>query len=228
LNYDRGVRELAPGLWHWQAPHPGWRPSEPWDQNVSSYAIDDGERLLVFDPIAPPSELYELAADRDTAIVLTSPWHERDMRSLVERLRIPVYAAPPDSAQDLMDKFGITAEQAGDGSPDLVWLRAEALDHWRPYTVDGPLPFGIDVFEGREPNDFVLWVESHRAVVAGDTLADFGDGLEVSARWLREGVTVDSRVERLRPLLEKPVEHVLATHGGSFDRAALERALQVS
>jgi hypothetical protein len=29
----------------------------------------------------------------------------------------------------------------------------------------------------------------------------------------------------LRPLLELPVEHVLATHGGPVDRAALERAL---
>jgi glyoxylase-like metal-dependent hydrolase (beta-lactamase superfamily II) len=222
------MRELAPGLWHWQAPHPQWRPSEPWDQNVSSYAIDDGDRLLVFDPIAPPEELVELAADRDTAIVLTSPWHERDMQTLVERRGVPVYAPQPDSAQDLMDKFGITAEQAGDGSPDLVWLRAEAPDHWRAYTVDGPLPSGIEAFEGREPNDIVLWVESHRAVLAGDTIADFGNGLEISSRWLREGVTRESRVERLRPLLEKPVEHVLATHGGPFEPADLRRALSLS
>jgi hypothetical protein len=219
------VRELAPGLWHWQARHPEWRESEPWDPNVSSYAIDDGERLLVFDPIAPPPELVELAAVRETLIVLTSPWHERDMRTLVEQLDVPVHAPRPDSAQDLMDKYGVTAEQAGDGSPDLVWLRAEAADHWRPYTVDGPLPSGIEAFEGREPNDMVLWVDRQHAVVAGDTLADFGDGLEVSSRWLREGVTRASRVERLRPLLEKPVEHVLATHGGPFDPAALERAL---
>ena len=169
------MRELSPGIWHWQAPHPEWRSSEPWNQNVSSYAIDDGERLLVFDPIAPPDELFELAADRDTAIVLTSPWHERDMQSLVERVGVPVYAPRPDSAQDLMDKFGITAEHAGDGSPDLVWLRAEAADHWRPYAVDGPFPSGVEAYEGREPNDLVLWVESHRAVVAGDTLADFGE-----------------------------------------------------
>ena len=219
------MRELAPGLWHWQAPHPQWRDSEPLDQNVSSYAVDDGQRLLVFDPIAPPEELFELAGARDTVVVLTSPWHERDMQMLVERLGVPVYAPRPDSAQDLMDKWGITAEQAGDGSPDLVWLRAEAANHWRPYTVDGPLPEGIEAFEGREPNDIVLWVEGPDVVVAGDTLADFGEGLEVSARWLREGVTRESRIERLRPLLDKPVEHVLATHGGPFDRAALERAL---
>jgi len=222
------VRQLAPGLWHWQGRHPQWREGEPWEPNVSSYAIDDGERLLVFDPIAPPEELFALAAGRDTSVVLTAPWHERDMQSLVERLGVPVYAPRPDSAQDLMDKWGVTAEQAGDGSPDLLWLRAEAADRWRPYTADGPLPPGLEGFEGREPNDIVLWVESHRAVVSGDTLADFGEGLEVSARWLRPGVTRESRIERLRPLLGKPVEHVLAAHGGPFDRSALERALSTS
>ena len=219
------MQELAPGIWHWQGRHPEWEESEPWDPNVSSYALDDGERLLIFDPIAPPAELLELGGDRDTTVVLTSPWHERDMQTLVEQLGVTVYSARPDSAQDLMDKFGISAERAGDGSPDIVWLRNEAADHWQPYTADGPLPPGIEAFEGREPNDLVLWVEGHNVVVAGDTLADFGEGLEVSTRWLREGVTPESRVERLRPLLDKPVEHVLATHGGPFDRDALERAL---
>jgi len=38
-------------------------------------------------------------------------------------------------------------------------------------------------------------------------------------------VTRESRIERLRPLLAKPVEHVLATHGGPFTPADLERAL---
>jgi hypothetical protein len=38
-------------------------------------------------------------------------------------------------------------------------------------------------------------------------------------------MTRELLVERLRPLLEQPVEHVLATHGGPTDRAALERAL---
>ena len=42
---------------------------------------------------------------------------------------------------------------------------------------------------------------------------------------LPPGATRAQIQEGLRPLLELPVEHVLATHGGPFDRAALERAL---
>jgi hypothetical protein len=45
----QSVRELRAGLWHWQAPHPEWTPEQRWPQEVSC-AIDDGERLLLFDP----------------------------------------------------------------------------------------------------------------------------------------------------------------------------------
>jgi glyoxylase-like metal-dependent hydrolase (beta-lactamase superfamily II) len=218
------VRELRPGLWHWTAPHPGWRATEPWNENVSSYAIDDGERLLLFDPLAVPSELEERAAGRETAIVLTSPWHERDSEGLVERLGAPVYTPRPDSAEDLMREYGITAEQAGDGSPDVVWLRAgKGEAHW--YTAGDRLPVGVEAFPGQKPNDLVLWVESHRAVVAGDTLADFGEGPQINPRWIRKNMTRDQVAEGLRPLLELPVEHLLATHGGPHERAVLERAL---
>ena len=72
----------------------------------------------------------------------------------------------------------------------------------------------------------VLWIESHDAVVSGDTLVDFGNGLEINARWLEhQGISRERVVEGLRPLLDLPVEHVLATHGGPYDRAALDRAL---
>jgi glyoxylase-like metal-dependent hydrolase (beta-lactamase superfamily II) len=219
------VHELRPGLWHWETRHPEWEPTEPWSENVSSYAIDDGARLLLFDPLGVPSELLTLAADRDTAIVLTAPWHERDAQLLVERLGAPVFTPLPDSAQYLMDTYGITAEQAGDGSPDLVWLLREQRGDARPYSPGDHLPFGADVFRGHKPNDTVLWVESRRAVISGDTLVDFGQGLEINEGWLRPGVTREDVAGGLRPLLELPVEHVLPTHGGPTDRAALERAL---
>ena len=203
------MRELKPGLWHWEAPHPEWEPGGPWPEMVSSYAIDDGERLLLFDPIAPPSEIHELAAGRETVIVLTAPWHERDTRSLVEQLDVPVFVPQPDK-----------------GSPDVAWLLTGDAGEGNLYSAGEGLPVGVDrALAGRESNDLVLWLESRRAVVAGDSLVDFGQGLEVPVVWLREGVTREQVAERLRPLLELPVEHVLAAHGGPTNRAALERAL---
>ena len=219
------MRELRPGLWHWEAPHPEWESSEPWGPEVSSYAVDDDERLLFFDPIAPPSELERLAGDRETAIVLTCPWHERDSRGLVERLGAPVYTPLPDTAEDLMRKWGLTAEQAGGGSPDVVWLLKEGIGEAHRYAAGDRLDVGVEAFPGEKQNDTVLWVASHGAVIAGDTLVDFGSGLEINSRWLDEDMTREQVVEGLRPLLDLPVEHVLATHGVPFDRGALEQAL---
>ncbi len=216
---------MRPGLWHWTAPHPEWQSGEPWDQNVSSYAVDDGEHLLVFDPIAPPSELEALAAERATAIVLTCPWHERDAQGLVERLGVPVHTPSPDTAEDLKRIYDFTAPE-GWVSPDVRWLvEGEAGDaHW--YAAGDRLPGEVQAFPGQKRNDVVLWVGSHGAVVAGDTLVDFGDGLQVNDRWLeQQGMPREQVVGGLRPLLALPVEHVLAAHGGPFDRTALERAL---
>ena len=216
---------MRAGLWHWEAKHSAWRESEPWSESVSSYAIDDGERLLLFDPLGVPGEIEERVAGRETSIVLTSPWHERDSESLVERHGMPVYTPLPDTAEYLMKTYGITAEQAGEGSPDLIWLLRENKGDARPYSAGDKLPVGVEVFPGQKPNDMVLWVESHQAVVAGDTLADFGDAPQINPRWLGKDVTRDQVADGLRPLLDLPVEHFLATHGGPFDRATLERAL---
>jgi glyoxylase-like metal-dependent hydrolase (beta-lactamase superfamily II) len=192
---------------------------------VSSCAIDDGARLLLFDPLAVPDELLALAADREPVVVLTAPWHERDTQSLVERLGAPVFTPPPDTADDLVRKYGITPEQAEGGSPDLGWLLARDDVERHFYAAGDRLPLGIEAFPGREHNDLVLWLEGRRAVVAGDTLADFGRGFEMPREWLREGVTREQVAQGLRPLLELPVELVLPAHGAPTDRAALERAL---
>jgi glyoxylase-like metal-dependent hydrolase (beta-lactamase superfamily II) len=194
------VREVQTGVWHWEAPHPDWKPGEEWGQMVSSYAIEDGDRLLLFDPLAAPSEIDELAAGRETAIVLTDPWHVRDAQSLVERLGAELYVPPPD-----------------EGDPNPV--------EGHVFTAGDVLPVGVEAFQGIFPNDLVLWVESRRALVAGDALVDFGNGLELPVGWLAEGVTAEQILEALRPLLKLPVEHVLPTHGAPTDRAALERAL---
>lgn len=199
------MRELKPGVWHWQSPHPEWDERQWWPQLVSSYAIG----TVLFDPLDVPDEL----AERATAIVLTAPWHERDTQRLVERFGLPVYSPRADTAQDLMEQFGISAERAGDGSPDLKWLTDRRDD----------LPPGIEEWPGQKHNDRMLWVESARAVVCGDTLSDFGEGFRLNEHW--NLIPRDEVAAALRPLLDKPVEWVLPAHGEPLGRDALERAL---
>jgi hypothetical protein len=209
------AQELKPGLWHWQAPHPAWDGEEEWPELVSSYAVELGRDLVLFDPLAVPEELRS----RATAVVLTAPYHERDAR----RLALPVHTPPADTWQDWVDKFGVDPERVrGMESEDLAWLRAgEGEGHFHG---PGPWPFGIHAYAGREDNDLVLWLPAVNVLVCGDSLSDLGEGLDI---WLggRKNVTRAVVAERLRPLLGLPVELVLPAHGAPTDRAALERAL---
>lgn len=195
------MRDVRPGIWHWEARHPDWTPEAGgWGPEVSSYAIDDGQRLLLFDPLAPPGLVDELASGREAVVVLTCTWHARDAADVVDRLGATVYV-PPREADD----------------PDPV--------EGRVFRAGDRLPVGVQAFPGMEPNDLLLWVESRRALVAGDTLIDRGQGLEFPTDWTPKGARPDEILATLRPLLELPVELVLPTHGAPTDRAALERAL---
>jgi hypothetical protein len=193
---------------------------------VSSYAIDDGARVLLFDPLAAPNEILELAAGREPMVVLTAPWHERDTQSLVERLGVRVFVSAPDTADDLVRKFGITGEEADGGSPDVAWLLSGVAGEAHLTRRATGFRSGSRPSSGGEHNDLVLWIQGRRAVVLGDTLVDFGRGLDMN-EWLRGGVTREQVVERLRPLLDMPVEVVLPAHGAPTDRAALEGALSL-
>ena len=46
---------LPEGVYHWTATHPEW------EGPVSAYAIDDGARLILIDPIAVPDEVPALS-----------------------------------------------------------------------------------------------------------------------------------------------------------------------
>jgi hypothetical protein len=196
------VQELNPGVWHWAAPHPEWDAPDDWTvRDVSSYAIDDGEHLLLFDPLAVPPEIEERASGRETAIVLTCPWHRRDAAELADRLGAPIYVPPPDPA-------------------DTDPIQGEV------FSAGDRLPVGVEAFAGVEEYELELWVESHGALVTGDRILDSGDGLVLQTPWLPEGMTREEAVGILRPLLDLPVELVLPTHGAPTGRAALERALR--
>jgi hypothetical protein len=82
----------------------------------------------------------------------------------------------------------------------------------------------MTAYAGREDNDLIFWVPSIGAIVTGDTLSDFGEGLDVQLGG-RKHVSRDYVVKRLGPLLDLPIELVLPAHGEPTDRTALERVL---
>ena len=147
--------------------------SEWWPEDVSSYGIQVGDEFLLFDPLSVPDELRE----RATAVVLTAPYHERDARGL----GLPVHTPPADTWQDWVEKFGIDPERVrGMESEDLAWLRAGEGEG--QFHGPGEWPFGMTAYAGREDNDLILWLPSINAIVTGDSLSDFGDGLGHPAR----------------------------------------------
>jgi glyoxylase-like metal-dependent hydrolase (beta-lactamase superfamily II) len=190
--------------------HPDWEPGNPADQSaeVSSYAIDDGDRLLLLDPLALPALIVDLAGRRETVVVLTCPWHERDAQSLVERFDLPVFTPPPD-----------------EGTPDVAWLVAGDVGMAHLFTAGDPLPIGVTAFPGKDANDLVLWIEDRAALVFGDTLIERQGRLQIPTDWLSDDMTRERVAEVLRPLLDLPIELVLPTHGAPTDRAGLARAL---
>lgn len=196
--------ETRPGVYFWQARHPQWVPDDGWDELVTSYALDDGVRLVVIDPLDPPPELEELAAKRETAIVLTCQWHRRDAEPLAERLGAPL-SVPAPNPED----------------PDTPV-------NGNRYAPGDRLPGDLEALRGLDETDLVLWSAHHRAVIAGDTLLDRGDGLVLPLDWAGQRGGPEPIRQSLEPLLHREVEVVLPTHGLPSDGEALRRALAPS
>ena len=131
---------------------------------------------------------------------------------MVERLGVPVHTPLPDTAEYLMKTYDITAEQAGDGSPDLVWLFRDGIGEAHPYAAGDRLHAGVEAFPGQKPNDLVLWIESHGAIIAGDTLVDVGAGLEINARWLSQAGATREAGRRRPASAARPSGRARARH----------------
>ena len=193
------MRELAPGLWHWQATHPGWEESEPWGPEVSSYALDDGERLLLFDPLAVPGELEDAhprARDGDR------PHRALARARLAEPLRTPRSTGVHAASGHRGGAHGAVRNHRGAGrrgkpgrslAPEGRGRRSAPLPRRRSAAVR---PRGVP---GHKPNDVALWMPDRGAVIVGDTLMDFGTGLHINERWLRFRPGLTRRARRRRP-----------------------------
>jgi hypothetical protein len=95
------MEELRPGLWTWTGEHPEWTPELTWGPEVRSYAVQIEDLRYLIDPVQP--------APRADAVLLTVPWHRRD----VDELDLPVLDEPP---------AGIEARPGFFAEESVFWL----------------------------------------------------------------------------------------------------------
>jgi hypothetical protein len=115
------LQQVAPGLWRWTTPHPGWeapkQEDDPadWPRDVGSVAYETAETLVLIDPLIADGDspaLDELAEKSNgVAILTTLEFHRRSRDELTQR-----YAAtttPPD---------GVDAIEIGGAGETMYWI----------------------------------------------------------------------------------------------------------
>jgi hypothetical protein len=127
---------------------------------------------------------------------------------------------PIDPPHELLEgrrvEIVLTAEWHKRSSPELGLPVRDRGD---------PLPDGVEERPAfYQPEERFLWLPRQRALVAGDSLPSGGG---VPDAWLGETPRAEYN-ERLRPLLDLPIELILPTHGDPVvddAHARLEQAL---
>ena len=220
------MRELAPGIFGWTAPHPEWRPRA---EEVVSYALADGDTLALVDPLLPAEDDPRRAAvlaglDARAAqaqaveLLITIPYHTRSAEELYERYvsvtttRISGHANVRKrlSARTPLDEIPRSAAGAAAAVAGGVALA---------YTIGRP-----------RRSEHPLYFPRLRAVAFGDAVVGAEGGLRfwnqslmTGAEWYR-----DVFAPTLASLAEQDIEHALVTHGPPVlgdARRALEECL---
>jgi glyoxylase-like metal-dependent hydrolase (beta-lactamase superfamily II) len=123
------------------------------------------------------------------------------------------------------------------GSPVRVLLTAPwherdagvVTDRYGAEIGDDPLPDGIEAFAAGPPdeNQVAFFIRPHRTLVVAEFFQGVPDGLRVAAS--SADPDPQALVERLRDLLDLPIERVLVAHGPPVlggGREAIRRALE--
>ena len=204
------MEELAPGIHRWMAPHPEWRPRSA---EVESDALIAGEARLLVDPLLPADaderrspllaqlELMVAAATR-VELLITVPYHTRSAETLYDRYaperptRIWGHALVRRRLRPETPLEVVPMGAAGTAAP-IAGGAAEAYTVGRPRRSEPP-----------------VYVPELRAAVFGDAVVGAQGGLRfwylssTDDAWYR-----DVFAPTLAPLAERPLEHVLVTHG---------------
>jgi glyoxylase-like metal-dependent hydrolase (beta-lactamase superfamily II) len=193
------VTELAPGLWRWTTAHPGWTPEqggpEGWERDVGSVYCETGGEVVLVDPLVPADE----------------PQRERFWRALDR-----------DVGRAGATHVVLTCEWHARSSADLV--ARYGADVWSPADGSATLPAGVEAVDAALEDEVLIWLASHRALVAGDTLlGDGAGGIRLCPdSWLGDRDPAAVRAELRERLSGRRVELVLPAHGDAVTDGAAD------
>ncbi len=185
------LREIRSGLWRWTARHPDWRPDAApqsagdWPPDVGCVLCEAADATVLIDPLVPsPGERAFLPRlDRRVG--------DRGLPVAI----LTTIGFHRRSREQLAERYGASTSRARRS-----------------------LPAGIESFPIRGAGETMFWIAAQRALVPGDRILGApGGGLRICPEsWLRylpSGLGVPELRDRLRPLLELPIENVLVSHG---------------
>lgn len=110
------------------------------------------------------------------------------------------------------------------------WHRRSTDELTERYAAGDETPAGVEPFPLPELEETVWWLPQHGALVAGDVLLGAPEGVRICpGSWLTAPASPDGVRAALRPLLDRPLERILVSHGEPVlenGRAALDAALR--
>jgi hypothetical protein len=195
------VKQIAPGLWRWTAPHPAWVPDaqpdspDDWGQMVGCVLYQAPVASAFIDPLVPTDEepfwhwADELVAGRPVVVLTSLRPHRRSRDQVAHRYDASTSRAKRD------------------------------------------LPSGVQSFVVRGARETMFWLPGCRALIAGHRILGAPDGgLRLCPESWLQWMSIDRAQLRalLEPLLELPIEMVIVSHGEPVlrdGRGALRRCL---
>jgi hypothetical protein len=184
------VEEIAPGIWHWAAPHPRIK------SVVHSYYLP-AERVLI-DPIAPEAGLEWFAEHGPPSdVLLTNRHHYRSSASFVER-------------------YGVTVHGVRQGMHEHAGREVEPFD-FGDEVYSGIVAHEVGAIC---PDETAFHVPAHRALALADGAVRWEPGgphVFVPDRLMDDPKRTKDRLRaRYRRLAELDFEHLLLAHGEPF------------
>lgn len=191
------MREIAPGLWHWTARHPGI------GVDVSSYYLE-GEQV-VLDPILPPDGIQWFDRHQPPEhVVMTNRHHDRQ-------------------AWELQERFGCQVHCPRNGMHEIEGRgRAEPFD----FGAELPGGMSAHEIDAICPDETALLIRAHRALAIADGVVHYGGQLGFVPDHLMEEPERTKRdlKDAYRRLLEldEDFELLLLAHGDPLVGGAKE------